>query len=303
MTDKSYSFLIDSGLVKGQAVRTDKVLNDIFKLHKYPDRVNGFLAEAITLGMILSAALKYDGVFTLQIQGDGAISSLIVSITGDNKVRAYAHFDEKKLEEREKKYQKKKTGLVPAFIGQGTLAFTVVQNTSNEQYQGVVSLEQATLTECVHQYFRQSEQIETAVRLSAQKKKEDSSEWVCGAVMIQRMPENPRLINALDEDDPEELWRTAVILLNSLTEEELQNIKLPIEKLLYRLYHSNNINVFMPKEFVFGCRCSREKVVEMLKGFPSAELDNMQKDGEINVDCQFCGKSYTVKMEDLTSGD
>ena len=121
--------------------------------------------------------------------------------------------------------------------------------------------------------------------------------------MIQRMPENPRLINALDEDDPEELWRTAVILLNSLTEEELQNIKLPIEKLLYRLYHSNNINVFMPKEFVFGCRCSREKVVEMLKGFPSAELDDMQKDGEINVDCQFCGKSYTVKMEDLTSGD
>lgn len=303
MTDKSYSFLIDSGLSKGQAVRTSEVLNDIFALHRYPDRVNAFLAETVTLGVILSASLKYDGTFTLQVQGDGAISALVVSVTGENKIRAYARFNEEALAQKEKKFQEKPTGLVPAFIGQGHLAFSVVQNDSNEQYQGIVALEQATLTECVHQYFRQSEQIETAIRLSAGKKNADENEWVCGAVMLQRMPAIPSLAKALGEDEAEELWRTAVILLNSTTDEELQNVKLPIEKLLYRLYHSNNINVFMPKEFVFGCRCSREKVIEMLKSFPAAELESMQKDGKIDVDCQFCGKKYTVQTEELKSGD
>ena len=59
----------------------------------------------------------------------------------------------------------------------------------------------------------------------------------------------------------------------------------------------------MPKEFDFGCRCSRERVMEMLKSFPASELHDMEKDGRIKVDCEFCGKSYVLKTEDLTSGE
>ena len=301
--DNSFSFLIDSGTIRGQAIRLDGVLNDIIGRHGYPDVVNGFLAEATALAIILSASLKYDGVFTLQIQGDGCISSLIVSITGDGKVRAYARFNEKRLAEKTKEFEQRPTARVQAFFGDGTLMFTVVQNTSADRYQGVVSLECATLSECVHRYFRQSEQIETAIRLKAVQKPEAKNEWVCGAVMIQRMPAKKEVVDAFGEEELEEMWRTAVILLNSATDEELCGTQLPIDKLLYRLYHANKINIFMPKEYEFGCKCTKERVIEMLRSFPSSELRDMEQDGTIKVDCQFCGKSYTVDVRELDSGE
>ena len=121
--------------------------------------------------------------------------------------------------------------------------------------------------------------------------------------MIQRMPANQNIINAFGEDELDDMWRTAVILLNSATDEELCLVKLPIEKLLFRLYHSNKIDVFMPRDYEFGCKCSKKRVIEMLKSFPASELKQMENDGIIKIDCQFCGKSYTVEEKDLKSGE
>ena len=104
----------------------------------------------------------------------------------------------------------------------------------------------------------------------------------------------------LSEDEIEELWRTAVILLNSVTNEELVDTNLAVEKLVNRLYHLNDLQIFMPKLLEFGCRCSQEKVLEMLKSFPPQDIDDMIIDGKIIVDCQFCGRRYTLTSKDLS---
>ena len=198
-----------------------------------------------------------------------------------------------------KEQAEKKTAQVPAFFGRGALSFMVEQKGSSENYQGIIGLEQPTLTECVHQYFRDSEQIGTAVRLHIAPPDEKNG-WRCGAIMIQKMPAAQKAASHLSEDEIEELWRTAVILLNSVTNEELVDTNLAVEKLVNRLYHLNDLQIFMPKLLEFGCRCSQEKVLEMLKSFPPQDIDDMIIDGKIIVDCQFCGRRYTLTSKDLS---
>ena len=117
--------------------------------------------------------------------------------------------------------------------------------------------------------------------------------------MIQKMPLSGAKAKSVSSEDAEEMWRTAVILLNSATKEELTNLKLPVENLVNRLYHLNDLQIFMPKLLKFGCRCSQEKVIEMLRSFPKQDIDDMIIDGKITVDCQFCGRKYTLTSEDL----
>ena len=59
---------------------------------------------------------------------------------------------------------------VPRLLGAGYLAFTVDQGEHTERYQGIVELTGATLAECVHHYFRQSEQVEAGAQSRGRRK-------------------------------------------------------------------------------------------------------------------------------------
>ena len=60
-------------------------------------------------------------------------------------------------------------GYVPKLFGHGRLAFTVDQGQHTQRYQGVVPLEGATLADCAHTYFRQSEQLPTGIKIAARR--------------------------------------------------------------------------------------------------------------------------------------
>ncbi|MBR1945026.1 MAG: Hsp33 family molecular chaperone HslO [Alphaproteobacteria bacterium] len=117
--------------------------------------------------------------------------------------------------------------------------------------------------------------------------------------MLQRLPVDKKISESFQENEIDDLWETAVILLHSATKEEMLDENLSLEKLLYRLYHSNNLHFFIQKSIQFGCRCSKDKVIKMLKSFSEQEQQEMAVDGKIKVDCQFCGKSYILTSEDL----
>ncbi len=51
----------------------------------------------MALSGILASALKYDGVFTLQMQGDGPISLVMSDITSAGAMRAYAKPREERI--------------------------------------------------------------------------------------------------------------------------------------------------------------------------------------------------------------
>src|ERR1700722_9003319 len=132
------SFQLESSHLRGRVARMGSVLDIILHQHAYPDTVGLLLAEAIVIATVLASSLKYEGVFTLQAKGDGAIRLLVVDVTHDGGVRAYAQFDKDKL------------GDAPPdtrLLGKGYLAFTCSLAQKEDRYQGIVALEGGTLAE------------------------------------------------------------------------------------------------------------------------------------------------------------
>src|SRR5690348_2451643 len=282
-------FQIDPFRLRGRLVRLGPLLDEILTRHDYPEPVATMLGEAIALAAALAGALKYAGVFTLQTKGDGPIHLLVADVTSDGAVRGYAQYDREKLA--------KATAALPAgaaigdsvprLLGAGHLAFTVDQGEHSERYQGIVELQGATLADCAHHYFRQSEQVEAGLKVAVARCPDDAgiARWRGGSLMIQRLPPEG---DAAKRDAAEDGWRRAVILMSSSTSRELVDPGLPPEALLFRLFHEDGVRAYRRHDLTARCRCSRERVETVLRMMPADELATMKIDGHIIVTCQFC---------------
>lgn len=290
--DNCVAFHIDNGAFRGRFVRLSKVVNTIIGKHGYPRPISAVLGESTALAAILASSIKYDGLFTLQTKSNGPVSMIVVDITSDGKIRACADFDEEHLGHSQK-LRKTEGEIEPAphLMGEGFLAFTVDQGPDTELYQGVVDLQGKTLSECALRYFKQSEQIDTALRLFLLPPHQDSEEWAAAGIMLQKLPEIGGKISS-DTQTLEEAWNEAKIFMQSLTEEEVFNRDLSSEEILHRLYHANNLVISKNIDYTFCCRCSREKLQATLSSFPAEELEKLAEKGKITADCKFCSEKY-----------
>ena len=142
--DEALPFQLDALGVRGRLVRLGPALDAIIERHGYPLAVARPLAEAMVLCATLATSLKYDGIFTLQIAGDGPIRLLVTDLTTDGALRGYAQFDSWKLAVAlGAGNSEAPDGYVPKLFGRGRLTFTVDQGQHTQRYQGVVPLEGA----------------------------------------------------------------------------------------------------------------------------------------------------------------
>ena len=281
-------FQIEALGIRGRAVRLTRVVDEIIRKHAYPEPVAHLLAEMLTIAAALASALKYDGVFTLQTKSDGAVRLMVVDVTSSGAMRGYAQFDAKAVAELPA------DASLPRLLGGGYLAFTVDQGEDTDRYQGIVELIGADLVECVQHYFRQSEQLQAGFKLTAQRR---HGAWRSGVIMLQRLPREDQS-TAIEADD--EAWRRAVTLLASCSSRELLDESLPIDDLLYRLFHEDGVRVFRGHEPRAQCRCSRQRVLSVLQSLPREELVELEVDGALEVTCEFCNTRYRFTIGDLS---
>lgn len=289
-------FQIDPFGLRGRLVRLGPLLDEILTRHAYPEPVAAMLGEAIALAAALSGALKYDGVFTLQTKGDGPIRLLVADVTSDGAVRGYAQYDEAKLAKA--LAQGEVWGSVPRLLGAGYLAFTVDQGEHTDRYQGIVELQGASLADCAHHYFRQSEQVEAGLKVAVTRVADagGARRWRGGSLMVQRLPPEG---DAKRREASDEGWRRAVILMSSSTSAELVDPALSPEALLFRLFHEDGVRVYRRHELAARCRCSRARVETVLRMLPADELAAMKVDGKITVTCQFCSAAYGFDADEI----
>jgi molecular chaperone Hsp33 len=281
-TDLVQPFQLEVSNVRGRAVRLGAVLDDVLGRHDYPRVIEQIVAEAIAATVLLASLLKYEGVFTLQAKGDGPLSLMVVDVTTSGDVRAYARFDAERLPDAA-------AADIPALFGAGYLAFTVDQGDKSEGYQGIVALEGTSLADSLSHYFTQSEQLLTDAKMAARRYPDG---WRAGGVLIQHLPDEDagRVIKTPGED--EEDWRRVTILMNTVAEVELLDRTLHLNGLLFRLFHEEQVRVFPPHAIQRGCRCSAERVENVLRSIAREELADMKIDGEVVVTCEFCSTDY-----------
>ena len=303
--DHALPFQLDALGVRGRLVRLGPALDAVIERHGYPLAVARPLAEAMVLCAALATSLKYDGIFTLQISGDGPIRLLVADLTTEGALRGYAQFDSWKLAIALGGASDAPDGYVPRLFGQGRLAFTVDQGQDTQRYQGVVPLEGATLSDCAHTYFRQSEQLPTGIKLEARREVKPGTggkegHWRAAALMVQQMPEFDAGRIAVDREQREDDWRKAVILMASATEAEMLDAKLPATTLLHRLFHAEQPRLFTRRPFAARCRCSRQRIDRVLRSIKREELDDLRDTtGRVAVKCEFCSTEYTYDDRDL----
>lgn len=290
-------FQIEGIGVRGRLVRLGPTVDEIIRRHDYPLSVSHMLGQAIALSAALAGALKFDGVFSVQAKGEGPVRMLVADFASPGKLRGYAQYDRKSTEMLDAAMADGGIS-IPRLLGAGHIAFTVDQGEETDRYQGIVSLEGATLADCAHHYFRESEQIRAAIHLAARQAvdQDGAPRWRAGALMIQRLPEGDPALMArgaeVEYEDFEDEWRHVVSLFSTVTDDELLNQALTPDDLLFRLFHEDGVRVFQPTWLAFGCRCSRGRAEGVLSSLSQDALQDLIVDGKFVVTCEFCNSSY-----------
>ena len=302
--DRILPFQVEGLDVRGRVVRLGSSIDTVLPRHDYPAPVSKVLGEAVALTVLLGSSLKMDGRFQLQTRSDGPIDMLVVDFEAPDRVRAYARYDDEKL---------KAANGAPSgeLLGKGHLAMTIDQGVDMARYQGVVPLDGGGLEDAAHEYFRQSEQIPTKVRLAvAEAIGSGEHVWRAGGILVQFLPDAGEQVRDLpggdapegveppvDDDDA---WMEAKSLVDTVEDHELIDPTIASEELLYRLFHERGVRVFQQQEVRHACRCSEERILGMLKSFSDEEKrDMIDDDGQINVTCEFCSTRYSVAPSEI----
>jgi len=285
-------FQLERAALRGRLVRLGATVDRVLTQHDYPEPVSRHLGELLVLTATLAGALKFEGTFSLQIKSSGPISLMLADVTNDGDLRGYAQYDAEKAAAAP-------SDDVPGLFGEGYLALTVQQPEVGDAYQGIVDLSGESLTACMQTYFRQSEQVQTGLRIAVDRVAEgDRRRWRAGGIMVQRLPGEtlPGYEHVPSDDD----WRRIMLLLSTATADELVDPHLPMDNLLLRLFHEEGVRVFQPLQISASCRCSRERVEMLLRAFPEDDLEDMKLDnGDVEVTCQFCNRTYRFDESEL----
>jgi len=291
--DAGLAFALPARHARGRLVRLGPVLDDILSAHDYPAPIARLLGEALVLTALLGATLKdAGGQLTLQAQTEAGIVDLLVADYRGGELRGYVRFDRERLAE-----QPSQPSLF-ALFGKGYLAITFDQAVSNERYQGIVPLEGGSLAEAVEHFFVQSEQIPSLVRLAL-----GDGGHVAGGILLQHLPEGEEGRERLHArlDHPE--WEHVRALGGTISAAELADPELPLETLLWRLFHQEDeVRILASVTLTRGCRCSHDYVRGVIARFAAEERAAMvDDDGFISVDCEFCSRVFPIRVSDLES--
>jgi len=305
--DTVMPFQLDRSDIRGRVARLDSVLDEVLAQHDYPPQIEALVAEAVLLTALIGQTIKLRWKLSLQIRGDGAVRLVATDYYGPGKqgeparIRAYASFDESKLDAAAKPFD---------LIGKGYFAVLLDQGQGNAPYQGITPLAGGSLSACAQEYFAQSEQIPTRFALSfgRSKMQGETTRWRGGGVILQHMPAaSPHADagktepNAGQTDiDCDENWNRANILLDSVEDLELIGPTVQPTELLVRLFHEEMPRVYDAQSVKFGCTCSPDRVRQSLSIYSAKDIVHMTtEDDVVTADCQFCGAHYEFAPKSL----
>ncbi len=279
-SDSCLGFQIEGQDIKGRIIRLDTVLNDVLNKHDYPGEVKQQLGQAMVLTAMLGSMMKFDGILTLQLKSNGRIKTLVSDYATEGKgagvVRGYCGMGEDGT----------------PLLGEGQLMITIDQGQYMDRYQGIVKLEGGSLKKSAEEYFQTSEQLPTHLMISCDQGAD--GRWSAAAIMIQHLAGKDR-----EENERQDHWNTATILLSSIKTSELLDNSLSLQDLLLRLYHEAGVRVFTPTEINTGCRCSEDKLRTVLASFSTEELHDCAEDGIITMTCEFCMTNHKFELKKL----
>jgi len=268
--------------VRGQWVRLHSTLVEAAQYKAYPKPVGALLGQMLATVAMVADNLKFSGAVALQSRGNGALRRSLAECRNHSHLRGVMHLTDD-------------TGFpqhgedIGAWLGDGQLALSLLpdEETGMQPYQGLVALENSDLASCLENYFARSEQLQT--RMHFANHQADGAQSVTG-LLLQRLPNAPDASES-DREAADDAWETLTALAATVTTQELS--ELDVETLLHSLFHEYPCTLQPQTTLEYRCTCSRHRTDSTLILLGKEDLsDLLHEQGEITVDCEFCGKRY-----------
>jgi molecular chaperone Hsp33 len=285
--DCLHRFIFEQFPFRGHLVHLDAAWRALIEHRDYPAAIRDTLGEAVAASLLLAATIKFEGVLSLQLQGDGPVHLLLVQCTSGLGVRGLARYRETLPKDDRGALR------IVDLIGAGNLTVTLETGDGTQRYQGIVPIVGERLAESLQVYFENSEQLPTRLWLHA------DADGVSG-MLLQRLPALSARAGADVAEDAavDDAWRRVQLIGDTLTPEELRT--LADVEILHRLFNEDDVRLFEPSPVYFRCRCSRERVSGMLQGLGESETRSVLAErGEVEVRCDFCNRAYVFDAVDV----
>ncbi|MFC4159470.1 Hsp33 family molecular chaperone HslO [Chitinimonas lacunae] len=270
--DTLQRFLFDAAPVRGEIVRLDHTWREVLIRRQYPVPLQKLMGELLAAASLLSAMLKFDGSLIMQLHGDGAVKLIVIECEADMTMRATARWDENvEIEDKP----------LPDLLGHGKFVITLDPREGGQAYQGIVGLQGGSIAAIIEHYMQSSQQLDTRLWLACDGQ-------TSAGLMVQRLPAG--------HGDPDG-WNRISLLADTITPAEL--LSLAPTEVLQRLFHEETVRLMAEDHPHFGCRCSRERVINMLRMMGLEEVEAILAErGQIDVSCEFCHQAYCFDAVD-----
>lgn len=294
-------FVCDGAPVRGEIVSISTAWQSVLERRDDPPVIRQILGDFVAAATLLSASLKFDGTLIIQAQSKGPISLLVVECSSNLTMRATVKLSVEPVE------IDPNATLADLLDAASTGRLVITLDPSDRQpgqqpYQGIVALQQdqngiavpvKNVAEAIMLYMRHSEQLETRIWLA-------SNENVVGGLLLQRLPNSGGHVH-LDPQTAAEGWSRIQALGETITNDEL--LQLSPETTLRRLFLNESseagVRAFPARPVQFACRCSRQKVADVLRMLGEEEVNGiLTEQGAVETGCEFCGKSYRFDAVD-----
>jgi molecular chaperone Hsp33 len=266
-------FLFKDLDIRGQHLSLIDTWQDMIQNRGYSVPVRQLFGELSALAIFLANGIKHEGKLTLQVQGSGIVSLLLVEVTSDLKIRGMVRSDST-IEEG---------GSLDKILGEGQIVATLYNSQTDHSFQSLVPINQKGLIATFEDYFFQSEQLESKLWVSS------TQESLC-AMLLQKMPE-------ADQHDSEG-WHRVGTLSDTITENELNN--LDAESLLHRLFHEETLQLFNADWVGYECEQSKERFEKIIYDLGEQDARDLLKErGEIAIHNEICNEHLFFDEQDV----
>ncbi len=260
-------FLLENLDIRGAVVHLDSVWQQMLSGRNYPQPVTQLLGGMSATTLLLGDNLKQAGRLTIQLNGSGPVSLLIIDCNESLHIRGMA-----------KCAQHIESQPVPDLLGHGQLLLTLDMPSMRESYQSIVPLDGNTIAEIFEHYFRQSEQLPSRLFLI-------TTNQATFGLLLQKLP-------TADQQDPDG-WARAEALAATIQDQAL--FDLTAEEILIRLFYEETIRIFDAQTVHYGCHEDLAKIYAMLRSLGRDEVDSILKEcGEVIVNDDICNREYRL---------
>jgi len=263
-----HRFLFDDLDIRGALVQLTDAWRPMHAGRGYLPAVRDLLGEVTAVTALIGGNLKSPARITIQLQGHGPVSLLVVDCDSGLRVRGVAHAREGLL-----------AGSLSDLVGDGRIAMTL-QAENGEPYQSLVPVEGDSVAASFEYFLAQSEQQPARLWLRADADRAD-------CLFLQALPG----AHARDPDG----WNRVQRLGATVRRDELG---LPPSTLLSRLFSEETVRLFTGRVVRFHCPRDEDRVRAMLVSLGRREVESiLDEQGEIEVKDEMCNQRYRFGPE------